>query len=577
MWESSLTNEHEVEFREPDQLDREKLFKRFPQLRQPEPDLELYYYDEDAAYQAVCFFINELHHVEGPQRGQPFELEPWQQFIVEETYGWKVKTYDENGNWINTEEQRAHDSRRYKEVFIFIPRKNGKSFLGAGFGIAGLFFDNEPGPRVVSAAAEKEQAALIYDVAREIVEGNSRLDERAECYKRVMVAPELAGNYQVLSADVKSKHGRNLSTIIVDEVHAQPNRDLIDVLFTSVGVRSQPLKLMLTTAGYDRLSVCFEYYDYAKKVLTGIVDDQEFFPVIFEATENDDWKEETTWFKANPNLDVSITLDYMRSECRKAIERPSYENTFKRLHLNMWTEQETRWVPIEVWDASAGEFDHQQLWGRDCYAGVDLSSKVDLTALCLVFPFYGGENGTVIEKIQVIWHYWMPKDNVLLRKKRDRVDYDVWIREGLITATTGNVVDYDYIRTHINDIRKEHNILSIRFDPWNAVQIANALEGDGFEVVEVPQSYSELTDPTKEIEARLLSRQLEHGGNKVARWNFSNIAVIEDGNGNIKFSKKKAKERTDGMVALANAMHGLLAAEKKKESVYKRRPIRSLG
>lgn len=546
------------------------LFSQYPKLKLPVVDDSLYYYDPHAANNAVDFFEQELHHVEGPQTSEQLKLESWQRYVVSMLYGWKEKTFDEDGDWIDDKDQRDEDLRKFREALVFIPRKNGKSFLSAGFGLKGLFADNEQGARVISAAADREQAALIFDVAKKIVEENSSFSEEAQVFRRAMMVPSTASNYTVASADVKTKHGKNLSMVIIDELHAQPNRDLVDVLFTSVGARLQPLKIMLTTAGHDRNSVCYEYYDYAKKVQAGILIDEQFLAVLFEPDEGDDWKEESTWIKANPNLGVSITWDYFRSEFKKALAKPSYENTFKRLHLNIWTQQDVRWVPVEEWEACSEPFDVESLKGRDCWGGIDLASKVDICAYVLIFPH---ENGYV----DILSQFWVPQENIPTRKLRDRVDYDVWARGGFIDATPGNVADYGRIRNAIQDSRSLYNIKSIGFDEWNAQDLMTNLEADGLNVVKIPQIFKYLSDPTKELEARTLARRIRHNGNPVLRWMFSNLAVTEDASGNIRLDKKKSKEKIDGMVALVNALSRYLMSEKEKESVYKSRGVRVIG
>lgn len=547
----------------------EFLFEKFPKLRLPVVDDSLYYYDPFTAATNIQFFETELHHVEGPNAQEKLTLEPWQRYCVSMIYAWKEKTFDEDGNWIQTDEQFEEDLRKFREVFYFLPRKSGKSFIGAGHALKGLFADNERGARVVSAAADKEQAALVFEVAKTIVTENPTLSMYAETFRRTMTVPSKAANYTVVSADVATKHGKNLSTIIIDELHAQPKRDLVDVLFTSVGARLQPLKIMLTTAGQDRNSICYEYYDYAKKVLAGTIVDEQFFPILFEPDEGDDWNEESTWLKCNPNLGVSTTWDYFRGEYKKAKSKPSYENTFKRLCLNIWTEQEVCWVPVEEWNACDKTFDPEMLIGKDCWGGIDLSSKVDLCAYVLIFP--------IGELLYLLPHFWVPQDNVAIRKIRDRVDYEVWIRQGFITAVPGKRQDYGRIENVIKNSYSLYNIKSIGFDEWNAQDLMTKLEQDERSVVAIPQTFKYLSDPTKEIEARVLSRRIVHNNNPVLRWMFGNLTTKEDPNGNIRFAKKKGKEKIDGMIALVNALSRYLMAEKEKESAYKTRGVRVVG
>ena len=484
-------------------------------------------------------------------------------------YGWKKKTLDENKQWINTPEQIESDLRKFREVFLFIAKKQGKTSMVAGFALHALAADNEIGAQIVSASGDKEQAAIVFNLARRIVEENPRLSQDVKPFKRSMVCYETASNFIVLSSDVKTKHGPNLSTVIVDEVHVQPNRDLIDTLFAGVAARTQPLKIMLTTAGYDKKSICYEYYDYAKKVQQGIIIDDEFLPIIFELDPEDDWKKEENWKKANPNLGKTVSWNFMRSEFKKAIERPTYENTFKRLHLNQWTEQDTRWMAVELWDACNDPLIVEQLRGLSCFGGVDLASKIDITASALIFP--------VGNKIHVLPHFWMPKENISLRKKRDRVDYDVWVRQGYITATEGNVMDNDAVLNYFDDAQKIYNIQEIGVDPWNAQDLMVKMSQNGLNIVEVPQRFKSQSDATKKTEALILSKLLVHGGNPVLRWMFSNVMIERDSNDNIRPSKKKSSEKIDGIMAIINAISRYLVNENTLgRSIYETQGIMTL-
>lgn len=546
-----------------------EVLARHPQLRLPVVDDSKYYFDADEAIDACDFFENELIHVEGPSKGQNLVLELWQQFVVSMIYGWKEKTFSADGEWIRTNEQIEKDIRKFREVFIFIPRKNGKSYMAAGFALKGLCADNEPGAKVVSAAADRAQAAVVYNVAKEIVELNPNFSHVVP-FKNTMAIAEEYANYQTVSAEVKTKHGKNLSCIIVDEVHALDNGELIDVLFTAVGVRLQPLKIMLTTAGYDRGSVCYEYYEYAKKVQAGIVIDEQFLPIIFEAEDTDDWKDEKTWLKANPNLGISITWDYFRSEFKKALERPSHENTFKRLHLNMWTEQDVRWLPVEFWDECAQSISDQLIRGKDAWGGLDLSSKVDITAFVYFVP--------IDEVLNIRAMFWIPSDNIRQKIKEDRVDYDVWIRQGFVQSTQGKVVDYDAIRAYVRDTNKIVKLREVGCDPWNAQDILPKMQDhDGINVTVVDQTIGNLSNPTKELEAKIISKRIAHGGNPVLRWMFSNIAVWKDSNGNVRFSKKLCRNKIDGMAALVNGLNRFLASKEEPPSIYKKRGIKVIG
>ena len=280
-----------------------------------------------------------------------------------------------------------------------------------------------------------------------------------------------------------------------------------------------------------------------------MIDDRVFLPVIYEATLDDDWTDPEVWAKANPNLGVSVSMEYLERECRRARETPTYENTFKRLHLNMRTQQDVRWLSLEQWDACGGDsigaggpIDEEELHGQECFVGLDLSTTTDVSALVMVFR---DEDGVVT----LVPRFRIPSDNAKKRENRDRVPYVTWARQGLIEMTPGNVVDYDVIRTRINELGEVFEIREIAIDPWNATQLSTQLQGDGFDVVTFGQGYKDMTAPTKEWEKLVVSRKLNHGGNPVLRWMAGNVAVEMDAAGNVKPSKKKSTERIDGIVA----------------------------
>ena len=495
-----------------------------------------FWFDEAAAERACRFFEECLVHVETEWAGKPFVLEPWQRDdIVRPLFGWK----------------RADGTRRYRLCYVEVPRKNGKSTLAAGIALYLLFADREPGAQVFSAAADREQASIVFDLAKGMVELSPQLAQRAELFKKSVYVPFLGATYRVISADARTKHGFNAHGIVVDELHAQPNRNLVDVLHTSVGARRQPLEVYITTAGFDRHSICWEYHDRAVKVRDGIISDDAMLAVIYAADEKDDWRKTATWRKANPGYGVTIKPEYLRAECKRAQQVPGYENTFKRLHLNLWTEQASRWLPMERWDACA---DLKALMpadlpaflrGRECFGGLDLAATTDLNALVLDFPIPelvpGGH-------IWLAW-FWMPEENVALRLKRDRVDYRTWIREGHIKATAGNVADYDVIRADIVALSREFNIREIAFDRWNATQLTTQLAGDGLTMVQFGQGYASMAAPCRELEKLVTGKLLAHLDNPVLRWMASNVAIESDAAGNMKPSKERSGEKIDGVVA----------------------------
>jgi len=513
-------------------------------------------FDEEQARFALDFFPECLKHVKGALAGKPFNLEPWERAIVANTFGWK----------------RPDGTRRYREVFIYLPRKNGKTTLAAGIVLLVLYTDGEPGAEVYSAAADRDQATLVFAQAEGMVVQEPELLSRAQIYKTGKSIVVGGSSYKAISAEANTKHGYNTHLAVIDELHAQPNRDLVDVLVTSTGARRQPLIVYITTADFARESICNEKLDYARKVRDGIIEDPSFLPVIFEGLPTDDWTSPEVWARCNPNLGVTIPLDYLERECQRAKETPSYENTFKRLHLNIVTEQEVRWLQMEKWDACAGEQTCQQLVeslkGKACWGALDLSSTSDLTPFALVFkPEFEGDSFKVL-----LW-CWVPGESMERRSRRDKVPYPVWVRQGFIEETSGNVVDYARVRAKVNEVGKVYSIQEIAFDPWGATQLAQEFgEQDGIVMVEMRQGFRTFNEPSKALERFVLDRKLAHGGNPVLRWAASNAVVSTDAAGNIKPDKEHSTEKIDPLVALIMAL-GRATLGEEAGSVYDKRGL----
>lgn len=503
------------------------------------------WFDEQAADNA-CGFFECLKHVEGSNAGEKLRLEDWQLAVVGGLLGWK----------------RKDGTRRYREAMLLVPRKNGKTFLGAGFVLYMLCCDAERGVQAYSAAADRDQAALIHRVASGMILQDTELSARLQVYETFKSISDRqgVGIYKAISAEAKTKHGYNSHFVLVDELHAQPDRELVDVLLTSTGSRKQPLVLHITTADYDRESICNEKYDYACKVRDGIVDDPSFMPIIYEAQLEDDWTDPDVWRKANPNLGVSVSEEYLRRECQRAKEVPSFENTFKRLHLNIRTEQDQRWLQMQYWDECGAEVDIGELIGAECYGGLDLASTNDIAAFVLYFP----------DTHALLARMFCPAESIMRRAKRDGVPYDAWVRDGYLTATEGNVIDYEAIRLAILDDSERFKIKMIGYDPWNAQTIVNRLvEHDGLPMVEFRQGFASMNEPTKRFEAMVVGGLLRHGMNPALRWMASNVSVMDDPAGNIKPSKKKSTEKIDGIVASIMAVGCSMASDKAEgPSVY---------
>jgi len=474
--------------------------------------------------------VNHLTHTKGAFADQPFNLRPWQVKILRQLF----KT-------------RKDGLRQYRTCLLMLPRKNGKTELAAALAIYFLLFDGEIGAEVYSAAADKDQAALVFNVAAQMVRNDPELYAQCEIVdsQKRIVHRNSGSFYRAISAEAYSKHGFNASVVIYDELHAAPTRELWDVLSTSQGARVQPLMLAISTAGYDRHSILFELYAHAKKVLEHPDLDPTFLPILYEAPQDADWTDEQVWRAANPALGDFRSLEEMRTSCQRAKEIPAQENTFRRLYLNQWTEQSARWVSLTAWDACKVAL--ESLSGRRCYVGMDLSSTKDLTALVAVFPDDDG--------FDVLSTFFVPTGNIKERSTRDRVPYEQWVREGHLIATPGNVVDYEAVREKLSDWATDYDVREIAFDPWNATDLVTRLQAqDGFTCVPMRQGFASLSAPTKSLEKAILARTLRHDGHPVLRWNIGNISVETDATGNLKLSKKVSTERIDGAAALVMAI-----------------------
>ena len=381
----------------------------------------------------VIDFIQCLRHTKGEFHGKPFRLLPWQEKIIRDVFG-TVRDDDPS-------------MRQYTTAYIEIPKKNGKSELGAAIALNMLINDDEWKAEVYSCASDRQQAAIVFDVAVDMVRQSPALMKRVKIIPstRRMVYQPTGSIYQVLSSEVATKHGLNVSACIFDELHTQPTRALYDVMTQGSGdARRQPLWFFLTTAGTDRNSICWEVHQKALDILEGRKNDPRFYPVLFGLPDEADWTNEENWYRANPSLDHTITIDKVRDAFHKAQETPADENQFRQLRLNQWVKQSVRWMPMDKWDECGGVVDPYALEGRACYAGLDLSSTSDLTALVLVFPPTSED-----EPYIALPFFWLPEETLSLRVRRDHVPYDQWAKRGFIQTTEGNVVHYGFIERFI--------------------------------------------------------------------------------------------------------------------------------
>lgn len=512
-------------------------------------------YDKSAADYAVAF-IENLCHTKGTWTGKPFELIDWQEQIIRDLFG----TLKPNGY------------RQFNTAYIEIPKKQGKSELAAAVALLLTCGDGEERAEVYGCAADRQQAAIVFDVAADMVRMCPALSKRVKILasqKRLIYTPTNSF-YQVLSAEAYSKHGFNIHGVVFDELHTQPNRKLFDVMTKGSGdARMQPLYFLITTAGTDTHSICYETHQKAKDIIEGRKIDPTFYPVIYGADESDDWTNPKVWKKANPSLDITVGIDKVKAACESAKQNPGEENAFRQLRLNQWVKQAVRWMPMEKWDKCAFAVDEDELEGRVCYGGLDLSSTTDITAFVLVFPPLDEE-----DKYIILPYFWIPEDNLTLRVNRDHVPYDVWERQGYLQTTEGNVVHYSFIEKFIDRLGERFNIREIAFDRWGAVQMVQNLESMGFTVVPFGQGFKDMSPPTKELMKLVLEQKIAHGGHPVLRWNMDNIYIRTDPAGNIKADKEKSTEKIDGAVATIMALdRAIRCGNDRGASVYDERGL----
>ena len=531
--------------------------KGYPKLKNYKPSqfmLPTSHYDKKKADRAVTF-IENLCHTKGKWAGTPFWLLPWQEQLIRDIFG-IVKP---DGN------------RQFRTAFVEICKKVGKSEFAAAVALYLLYADNEPSAEVYGAAADRQQASIVFDVAKQMVEMSPALMKRSKLMaatKRIVNYGN-AGYYQVLSAEVGGKHGFSVSGLVFDEIHTQPNRQLYDVLTKgSSDARQNPLHFIITTAGNDRHSIAFELHTKAVDILEGRRVDPTFYPVVYGLKDDEDWEDEANWYKVNPSLGYTVDIERLRDAYREAKQNPADEITFKWLRMNMWVSSTTAWIPDAIYMRGNEPIDMDALEGRDCYAGLDLSSTGDITALVLMFPPRDKD-----EKYIVLPFFWVPEDTIPRRVKANSVPYDVWEKQGHILATEGNVIHYDFIEKFIYDLAEKYHILEIAVDRWNATQMIQNLEGEGFTIVPFGQGFSSMSAPTKEFYRLLMEGQIIHGGHPVLRWMAGNVVIDTDPAGNIKVTKAKSKEKIDGIVAAIMALDRCIRQEGQGGSVYDERGL----
>lgn len=517
-------------------------------------------FDRDEANRVYKFF-GLLRHSKGRWVRQPFTLEPWEFFVVGSIFGWK----------------RADGSRRFRFAHVEVARKNGKTTVAAGIGLALATIDGEAGAEVYTIATKKDQAKLAHDESKRMVKASPALKKHIDIYRDALTVEATDSKYIPLGADADTLDGLNISGAICDELHAWKLRDLWDVIETATGARTQPLILSTTTAGTGRLGIWWERRELAVKILAGLITGDgaiaadAVFAAIYTLDDEDDWADEKNWIKANPSLGVSLAIQELRERCEEAKATPGKQNSFKRLRLNVPTQQDVLWLDLARWDKCGSPVSWDELAGRQCFSGLDLSATTDMTALAHVFPPV--EQG---EPWKVLMRFWLPGDNLEDRCRRDLAPYDVWKRDGFLETTDGDVVDYNVIEARVKEDADRFQIQQLAIDRYLANQLTTRLMDDGLPVEGFGQGFASMAAPCRELEILITSARLAHGGHPVLRFNAGCASVRMDPAGNRKPDKAHSTGRIDGLVALLMGL-GKAIVVGPGGSVYDTRGIETLN
>ena len=508
------------------------------------------YFDEDSA-QIVIDFFSILQHSKGKWAGQCIELEPWQQFILWCVFGWK----------------KEDGTRRFRIAYNEMARKNGKSTFAAGIGLYGLLADGEEGAEIYSAATKMDQAKIIHQEAIRMVRKSVSLKKRCGIHVNNIHVLSTNSKFEPLGSDAKTLDGLNPHITTVDELHAHPDSSVWDVIRSAIGARSQPLIFAITTAGFNTQCFCKQQRDYALNVISGLVEDDSLFAIVYTLDEGDDWKDEDVWIKANPNIDVSVSREDMRDMAREAVESAEKRNNFMTKKLDIWTTQHISYFNVEKWNQCRT---HDKMIddfaGRRCYLGLDIASKLDITANVAIFP-----NG---DKYEILPFFYCPREGALQRSRKDRVPYLSWAENGWITLTDGNKVDTNFI---VSDIRRIFDICDVQmlgFDPWGFTALQDMMTNEGIDtknLIEVRPVIQHLSEPTKELAADIIDRKIVHNNNPVMTWMIGNTVVYKDPNDNVRPVKNKSFEKIDGVMALIIGKSILMQQKQPIQSVYESR------
>jgi phage terminase large subunit-like protein len=529
-----------------------------PLIRTPEPrDVPGAVFDPDRVDKVLKAF-GLLRHTQGQWAGQPLRPDPWQvAYILGPVFGW-VRWDDDADSYV----------RIVRTLYVDVPRKNGKSTLCGGIAIYLTCADGEPGAQVVAAATSERQAGFVFQPVKQLAEKAPRLKGHVQPLKKKIIHTRSGSYFEVVSSVADAQHGANLHGGIVDELHVHKTPDLVETIETGTGSRRQPLIAFITTADAGKQHTVYaRKRQYCEQVARGTLSDPTFYGVVWAAEKGDDPHVEATWRKANPGYGISPTRSYLQSKSNEAANSPADLAKFLRLHLGIRTKQETKYLTLESWTRNAGMVDEQALAGREAYGGLDLAATSDLLALCWLFP------DDVRGGFDALWRLWTPEDNVEALDRRTAGAASVWVRQGLLVATPGNVADYDYIQLQIERDLDAFDVRSLGFDPWSAVPLTNELAKTNAPMVKVRQGFVTLSPPLKELQRLLLkgtpeAPQLRHGGNPAVTWMLDNLAVAMDPAGNVKPDKARSAEKIDAMSALVTALSEAMTREPAKKSAY---------
>ena len=510
-----------------------------------------WYFDRKAAQRAISF-IEKLKHTKGKWAGQRFKLEPWQQFILWNIFGW----------------MKADGTRRFRYVYVEIARKNGKTALSAGIGLYMLFADGEARPEVYSAATVKDQARICFSDAVEIVK-KTDLKNYLSPYRNSIVYELKGGTMKPLSSDYGTHDGLNPSCGIIDEFHAHKDSGMFDVIKSAFGARRQPLMFIITTAGFNKNGACYAYRSNVIKVLQGINEDDSLFGIIYTLDRKEEWDNPKMWIKSNPNLGVSVFPEYLSDQVNDAKNRPEAVRNVMTKNVNLWVDAEKTWIIDDMWQKCIGTTDRESLRGCQCWGGLDLSNVSDITAFVLLFH----EN----DHFQLLPFFWIPEEKMLEKIRKENINYDKWVSHGYVKVTAGNVLDYDFVKADILQIVEEFDFQSTAYDRWNASQTIIDLQNEGMECSPFGQGYGSMGAPTKEFEKIVLTQKLEHFGNPVLRWMIASTVIKTDPAGNIKPDKEKSVQKIDGIVASIMALGEWMTAQSEEDNnPYNQRGMLSL-